>query len=203
MKYFFLSVVVLAIIFVAVMGFQGDKRQARPWQWLNEMDQQQKVTFQQESKFFADGRSARLPIPGTVHHGLPTDQEYLLTGMMNGQWGDGIPVPVTAGLMARGQERYGIYCAVCHSTLGNGQGVTSKYGLNGAANLLLENYRKMADGEIFNTIGMGKGQMLGLAANIVPEDRWAIVAYIRALQRSQNGTMADVPEAEKSKLGAP
>ncbi len=203
MKHFFIALLVLAVVGFFFLGLPGQLHQSRPWQWLNEMDQQQKLKPQQESSFFADGRGARMPIPGTVHTGKPVDNEYALTGAMGTQWGDGIPIPVTRELMQRGQERYNINCAVCHGAHGDGQGITTKYGLIGVANLLQNNYQKMADGEIFNTIGNGKGQMMGYGGNLVPEDRWAIVCYIRALQRSQNSSLQDVPSSQLNKLGAP
>jgi mono/diheme cytochrome c family protein len=203
MKYFFVALIGLVAVWIVVLGVQGDRHASRPWQWLNEMDQQQKFKPQSESGFYADGRSARMPIPGTIPTSKPVEQDYLLTGTIGNQWGDGIPVPVTMDLLRRGQERYTINCAVCHGTYGNGQGITTKYGLTGVANLLQDNYRKMTDGEIFNTIGNGKGQMMGYGGNLVPADRWAIVTYVRVLQKAQAATLEDVPASDLNKLGAP
>jgi cytochrome c len=161
------------------------------------------VKAQKPSDFFADGQGARMPIPGTVPTVVPVDHpsgDYFFTGAIGAKWGDGIPVTVNLALLKRGQEKYTINCAVCHGATGGGNGITSQYGLVGIANYHLEMYRTMADGQIFNTISKGKGQMMGYASNIPPEDRWAIVAYIRALQRSQFATVADVPENERSKF---
>jgi mono/diheme cytochrome c family protein len=202
MKYFFFGLILVVALVVGILGFRGDKRQTTPWQMLNEMDQQQKVKAQAPSRVFADGRAARLPVAGTVPQGVPMENEYLLTGAMQGQWGDGMPVPVTAAFLARGQERYQINCAVCHGATGNGQGVAAKYGWGAISNLQQDMYRKMADGEIYNTVAYGKGTMMGYGANLSLEDRWAIVAYVRVLQRSQRTSLTDVPEAEQSTLGA-
>ena len=118
---------------------------------------------------------------------------YTATGRMGNQWGTGIPFEVTTAIMKRGEERFAINCAVCHGATGIGNGITSKYGLNGIANLHQQRLRDMADGEIFNTITWGKNTMMGYGSNIQVPDRWAIICYLRALQRSQNATMADVP----------
>jgi mono/diheme cytochrome c family protein len=111
-----------------------------------------------------------------------------------------LPIPVTAELLARGQERYAIHCQVCHGAAGDGNGITSKFGMVGAANYHVDRLRQMADGEIYNTIVNGKNNMFGYGANIRGDDRWAIVAYVRALQRSQYATLADVPEEKKAEL---
>ena len=125
---------------------------------------------------------------------------YAATGRMGAQWGTGIPFEVTPAIMERGRQRYTINCAVCHGATGLGNGITSKYGLNSIANLHQQRIRDMADGEIFNTITWGKNTMMGYGSNIQVPDRWAIICYLRALQRSQNGTMADVPEADQKKF---
>jgi len=128
--------------------------------------------------------------------------DYYNTGMMDDQWGTGIPMQVTAEFMERGRQRYTINCAVCHGDAGDAAGIATKYGLAAVANLQLERIRVMADGEIYNTIVHGKNTMMGYGHNIQVPDRWAIVAYLRALQRSQQTTTADVPAAELAKLNA-
>jgi mono/diheme cytochrome c family protein len=112
---------------------------------------------------------------------------------MGNMWGTGIPVTIDQKLLARGQERYQINCQVCHGETGAGNGITSQYGLVGAASYHSDKYRQMADGEIFNTITHGKGQM-GPYHHIDVKDRWAIVAYIRALQLSQNAPANLLPK---------
>jgi mono/diheme cytochrome c family protein len=114
-------------------------------------------------------------------------------------WGTGIPVTVDAKLLARGKERYQINCQVCHGATGAGNGITTQYGLVGVASYHLDKYRDMADGEIFNTITHGKGQM-GPYHHIDIKDRWAIIAYIRALQLSQNTPVGQLPPEAASNL---
>lgn len=135
--------------------------------------------------------------PNGAYSGTP---DYRDTGKMGDQWGTGLPFDVTAEVMARGQERYLINCSVCHGATGGGNGVTSKYGWNGIANYHDERIVNMADGEIFNTITNGKNTMMGYGANISVEDRWAIVSYVRALQRTQRGKFEDLPLDQRAAL---
>ncbi|PWU08850.1 MAG: cytochrome C, partial [Verrucomicrobia bacterium] len=100
----------------------------------------------------------------------------------------------------RGQERFAIYCSTCHGATGAGDGIATKYGLVGVANLQLEKTRSLADGEIFDVITNGKNLMMPLGPQIPVPDRWAIVAYLRALQRSQRTNINDVPVSERAKL---
>jgi mono/diheme cytochrome c family protein len=137
----------------------------------------------------------------TVRYSSGTD--YLNSGRFGDRWGTGIPLPVTAELLQRGQERYTIFCGVCHGASGAGNGVAGQYGLVAIASLHQDRLRNMADGEIYNTITHGKNTMLGYGASIPLDDRWAIVAYVRALQLSQNATLNDVPSDERSKLETP
>ncbi len=120
--------------------------------------------------------------------------DYFDTGKMGAQWGTGIPFEVTPEVMARGQERFLINCAVCHGATGNGKGVTSNYGWPNIANYHDKRIVEMADGEIYNTITNGKNTMMGYGANLSVEDRWAIVSYVRALQRAQNAKLEDVQD---------
>ena len=129
--------------------------------------------------------------PNGRYTGAP---DYFDTGKMGDHWGTGIPFEVTPEVMARGQERFLINCAVCHGSTGGGNGVTSKYGWTAIANYHQDKYRQMADGEIYNTITNGKNTMMGYGANISVEDRWAIVSYVRALQRAQNAKLDDVQD---------
>jgi mono/diheme cytochrome c family protein len=129
---------------------------------------------------------------------------YFDTGRFDNQWGTGIPVnEVTPEFIARGQERFNVSCAVCHGATAAGNGIAGKYGLVAIANLHQPRIRDMADGEIFNTITHGKNTMMGYGDRIQVQDRWAIVAYIRALQLSQGGAaINDVPPAERAQLEA-
>ena len=146
-------------------------------------------------------------VSGAEHPGVQLSQsafsgspDYRDTGKMGDQWGTGFPVPVNEQLMERGRERFGIYCAVCHGANGGGNGVASKYNWPNIANYHDERIVKMADGEIFNTITNGKNTMMGYGANITVADRWAIIAYVRALQRAQRGAVNDVPSEQRASL---
>src|SRR5262249_38975958 len=129
--------------------------------------------------------------------------DYFNTGKMGDQWGTGIPLPVTPELMERGQQRFNITCAMCHGAAAGGNGITKQYGLATVVSLQDDRLRKMSDGEIFNTITNGKNTMMAYGPNIVVADRWAIIAYLRALQRSQHATIADVPEDHRAELDKP
>ncbi|MEZ0295431.1 MAG: cytochrome c [Candidatus Methylacidiphilales bacterium] len=173
------------------------------------MDRQQKVKYQTHSEFFADGRAARMPVPGTLAIEMPARETYFTSGKLGQNWGAGFPdkndltgqpFQITRQDLLRGQERYLIYCKPCHGTLGDANGFTSKFGLQGIANLHQEKFVKMDEGEIFNTITHGKGLMQSYGASISIEDRWKIIAYVRVLQRSQNARIQDVPESQRGSL---
>lgn len=110
-----------------------------------------------------------------------------------------IPVPITLDLLRRGRRRFDIHCAPCHGATGSGNGITTKYGMN-VPSYHDDHIRKMRDGEIFDTITRGRNTMRPYAEFVKPADRWAIVAYVRALQRARAGSLADVPEEERSAL---
>jgi mono/diheme cytochrome c family protein len=122
---------------------------------------------------------------------------------MGTNWGTGLPMKLTDALMERGKQRFNINCAVCHGMTAAGDGITKQYGLATVVTLQDERIRKMADGEIFNTITNGKNTMLAYGPNVTVTDRWAIIAYLRALQRSQNATEADVPPDHRAELDKP
>ena len=153
------------------------------------------------SDFFADGMSARPRIAGTVARGeLPVDG-FAATGKLNGVDSDGFPFPVTMEMMNRGQERYDIYCSVCHGRLGNGNGMIPARGYRRPPSFHTEVLRDARTGHLFDVMTNGFGSMPPYAVQVSAQDRWAIVAYIRALQASQNGTMDDLPE--KLRAGMP
>ena len=129
-------------------------------------------------------------------------ENYANTGKTGTNWGNGLPFTATLATLERGRERYQIQCAVCHGATGTGNGIATKYGLVGVANLQQQRLREMTDGEIYNTIVNGKNTMLGYGSTIQLPDRWAIVAYIRALQRSQNASLNDVGDADRALLEA-
>jgi mono/diheme cytochrome c family protein len=155
----------------------------------------------QTSSFFADGRASR-PIPvGTVARDDVVTPGVLQTGDRNGDFSDVIPVKLDLALLKRGQERYDIYCVPCHGYLGDGDGMISRRGVRVPANLNSDRIRQAPPGYIFQVITKGYGAM-GDYADQIPSDtdRWAIVAYVRALELSQNATVDQVPAADRAKL---
>jgi mono/diheme cytochrome c family protein len=210
MKYFFITYFFLAALIVAGAGFRGSKTELPPIEIFDDMDHQAKVKFQRESQFFADGTAARKPIPGTVPMGFEVSAkpaadgvakaplfafsnglDYYNTGRVGDYYGDGIPseLALDQATIERGQQRYRVYCAVCHGESGNGKGTTSKFGILTAFNFQQAGNLDPANaaayrtaGAIFDVITNGKGLMGPYKGNIPVRDRWAIVSYIRAMQ---------------------
>ncbi len=171
------------------------------------MDRQPKLRPATRSAFFANGISSQLPVEGTIARSDPYEDNVINTGLIPGttNFVETIPVPVTPELMARGRQRFTINCSPCHGPDGDGKGITLKYGMVAMANLHDARMVTMPAGQIFNTITYGKNftmtsGMGPYGANVTIPDRWAIIAYIRALQRSQLATIEDVPEAQRAQL---
>ena len=152
------------------------------------------------SAFFADGRASRPPVPGTVARGQLREDDHLYTGKVNGELVSSFPFPVTKQVMERGRERYLIYCTPCHGALGDGRGMIVSRGLKQPPSFHIDRLRQIPAGHFFDVMTNGLGAMQDYSAQINVEDRWAIVAYIRALQLSQNATMNDVPAAQRERL---
>ncbi len=212
-----ISVLVLATgVFVSLMGVRGTISDRRPLMIIPDMVVQPRYHAQDESPFFADGREMRTPPAGTVAFGgagyesdagsprlnpdfLQEDDRYY-RGKQGTAWVTRIPVKLDLELLRRGQERYEIYCTPCHGATGSGNGLMTQYGMVGVASITDELHALMPVGEYFNVISNGKGRMLGYGPQIKVGDRWAIIAYIRALMRSQNAGYGDVPEAKRGEL---
>lgn len=196
--------VLLGLIPAAFVVYAMNSTSTKPRIHLvHDMDHQQKFKPQTVNPAFADGRSMRRPVEGTVARGELYLDDHLYRGRVGKEWAKGFPMEVSMDLMRRGQERYTIYCATCHGWSGNGNGPTAEKAGIAALNvtsLHSDLTRKREPGHIFNTITNGLGNMASYAAQIPAEDRWAIVAYIRALQRSQNAKIADVPDDFRERL---
>ncbi len=165
-------------------------------------DMQDQPRYQplQASRFFTNGRSAR-PVPaGTVARDELDLLNPVHTGEMHGEFLQTIPVPVTRGVLLRGEERYNIYCSPCHSRIGDGNGMITRRGVKWPANLHSDRLRQAPPGYLFQVITHGYGAMMSYQNQIDVSDRWAIVAYVRALQLSRNATVADVPPANRAAL---
>ncbi len=221
MRYFLLAFLLLGVMLAALIGYRGQLTDRRPFEFFNDMDQQQKVKYQATSRFFADGVGSRRPVAGTEPmgfavpaqamgeggrqspHGFALGTDYLNTGRIGDYWGNGMPEGLTidAQFLERGRRQYDIYCAVCHGESGNGMGVASRLGFSGVADLhqlRLRDEAQTPDGDIFNTISHGKGNMGSYGANLTLHDRWAVVAYLRVLQSSRSLPLAEVEEEWKA-----
>jgi Cytochrome C oxidase, cbb3-type, subunit III len=157
-----------------------------------DMQDQPKFVPQRGTDFYADGRSVRPQVANTVARGQLRTDTYFYTGLVNGKEGDGLPFPVTLAVLERGQERYNVYCTPCHSRVGNGAGMIVQRGYRPAGNFHTTRLEQAPLGHFFNVISNGYGAMPDYAAQVAPVDRWAIAAYIRALQLSQHATSSDV-----------
>lgn len=155
-----------------------------------------------KSEFFGDDRSARPRVEGTVARGDLKADEHFYTGKVNGKLVDTFPFPVTDKVLRRGQERFNIYCAPCHDRVGTGQGMIVKRGYRAPPSYHSERLRAAPVGYFFQVMTLGFGLMPDYAQQVPPGDRWAIIAYIRALQLSQNAKLAEVPEAARQTLEA-
>jgi len=228
---FFLIFLLVGIALVAFLGFRGQKSTGSPIEVFPDMVRQPKVRAQAPLGFFADNRGSRVPVAGTIpmgyempqtaqeaepgtepvpsgteaqsHLGFSAGTDYRSTGKMGTNWGTGLPMEVTPQFMERGAQRFNINCAICHGPGGAGDGIVKQYGLATVVTLLDDRIRNMSDGEIFNTITHGKNTMLAYGPNVTVNDRWAIIAYLRAVQRRQRAKTADVPPEARLELEKP
>lgn len=217
MRYFILGYILLIALVVSVAGFRGSRTARSPIQIFNDMDAQAKATAQMANDFFANGQAAQEPVAGTIPMGWSVPEQalsaggktdldgytasgdYLSTGQIGEFYGHGMPeeVEVDETFLKLGQQKYNIYCAICHGESGNGAGVISKYGLL-PTNLLtapVADPAQRPDGNIYDVVVNGKGLMGGYGANLTLRDRWAIIAYVRTLQQRKAMPEADVKEA--------
>ncbi len=213
MRYAYLTLLFVVVSAVSVLGFRGSLTQRTPLEVFPDMDRQPKYKPQAESAFFADGRSDRPTPAGAVAFGrtslagepkfLAADDHFYRGMNADGKPARGYPSEITvdAKLLERGELKYTIYCAPCHGAVGDGNGITKQYGMGATPTYHDDRLRGTPEGDLYNTITVGKGNMLSYADKLEPADRWAVVAYVRALQRAQVGTPADVAPAFKSELG--
>lgn len=167
-----------------------------------DMHDQPKYEPLESSSFFRDGRASRPPVEGTVWRTERIGDPAYTTGRLGAQYVAAVPAPITTGLLARGRQRYDIFCAPCHDRVGTGSGMIVLRGYRKPPSFHIPRLREQADGYFFDVITNGFGVMPDYAQQIPVDDRWAITAYIRALQLSQAATLADVPESERAALAA-
>ncbi len=185
---------VLALAATALTGCSNfPSRQPPIWVWWD-MKKQDKYKPQAESVFFADGRTSRAPVEGSVAQELYRPDTAFSTGINpDGTYVARNPLPVTKETLVQGQRKYDIYCAPCHDRTGSGRGIVPTKAVWVPGNLHDERIVNFVDGELYHVIANGRRSMPGYRYQISENDRWAIVAYIRALQRAWLGTMNDVP----------
>jgi mono/diheme cytochrome c family protein len=216
MRIFFAIYFFAIVATVTILGFRGDKSEKPPWRIFPDMDDQPRYKPQATNEYFENRMDDRPKPANVVLRGqgwevkevfdvsFSTDRfsETALNEGKNadGSWATAMPIEVDNEAMELGRQKYEIFCTVCHGAAGDGNGVTSQYGIL-AANLQLDMYREMAGGEIFNTITHGKNTMYGYGDKLTPEERWAVVLYVRALQYSQNAPIEAVPPEKRKELG--
>jgi len=205
MRWFFLVLSIVVVTVVYALGPRGEKFSRPPFELFPDMDHQYKLKAQKESTFFENQQGARKPVEGTVPIGFVKPSEgvetlttsldygvgdgYASTGQFGDFYGKGFPDGLTLdeAFVQRGKERYAISCTPCHGYSGNGVGIVSKYwAIPPTANLIDPRVKDMPEGQIFWTITHGKGLMGPYSGAIPVRDRWAIVAYVRALQAASN-----------------
>lgn len=213
MRYMLLIFAVLAVLVIGVAGRRGDLSRNRPLQIFPDMKRQLKLRPQTANGFFASGLSSQLPQPGTIAQERPMvvggqnvysfQDVPVYTGRTPGttNFVELNPLPISSALLARGQQRFNIYCAPCHGQTGEGNGMPKKIGAMAiVANLHDKRIVELADGELFHVVSNGRNNMQGYAPQIPVEDRWAIIAYTRALQLSRLGTIEDLAPETRAKL---
>ncbi|HYP09412.1 MAG TPA: cytochrome c [Bryobacteraceae bacterium] len=157
-------------------------------------------SFNGAKPFFGDDRASRRPVEGTIAVGHLVEDDSFATGVLNNSYVGRNPMPVTADLVKHGQARFNTYCAPCHDRTGQGRGLVGQRAMWIPTNLLEPRVRDMNDGEIFNVITNGRRSMPPYKYQVVDRDRWAIVAYVRALQRASGASEADVPADQRAGL---
>jgi hypothetical protein len=213
MRYF---LVIFGLCVVATMGILGKRGShfRKPSLYIfPDMERQLKLRPQKENGFFTNGLSSQLPVPGTVARGAPLqtvngpvygfEDSPVNTGRITGTTNflENNPLPITTELIERGRQRFTINCSPCHGQIGDGNGITKKIGAMAVVgNLHDKRMVEMPDGEIFYVISNGRSLMQSYAANIEVRDRWAIVAYVRALQLARLGSVADLPPDLQAKF---
>ncbi len=202
------SRVVSAFVLTSVVGLTGCARgctSSRPPIHINpSMDDQPKVRPQTASTFFYDGQSMRQPVPGTVPiGGLKEDAAFFTGKGADAQFVATIPVTVNEALLERGRQRYVIYCQPCHDARGDGKGILFQRGNVPTASFHQDTILKSSDGHIFDVITNGKGLMASYRWPIPPADRWAIVAYVRELQRKRPASAPGAPASAEATAGKP
>jgi len=213
MRYFLLILLTVVAVVAGIAGLRGHLSRRPPVEIIRDLNRQLKLRPEQPNAFFANGLSSQLPPAGTVARSQPIqtvsgpiypyEDSPVNTGCLTGttNFVATNPLLVTPPLLQHGREQFEIYCTPCHGSLGDGNGITKKLGVMPAvANLHDKRIVEMADGEIFNTITHGKGLMGAYGPMVSTRDRWAVIAYLRALQLSWLGSTNDLPPGQQAAL---
>lgn len=213
MRYFLAIFVVAVAVVVGILGFRGTHFRKPPLYIFPDMEFQLKLRPQKENGFFTNGLTSQLHIPGTIARSTPLqtangpvypyEDSPINTGHITGttNFVETNPMPITAALLKRGQQRFTINCTPCHGATGEGKGITQKIGAMAVvANLHDKRIVELPDGELFFVITNGRNLMGAYGANVTVEDRWAIIAYLRALQLSRLGSADDLPQELRATL---
>jgi mono/diheme cytochrome c family protein len=187
---------------LALVGCEGATSRNPPIEVFPDMDRQGKPKPQGETELFSDKRASRPPVAGTVARGFLKEDDVYSTGLVNGMYVGKNPEPINADLVKLGQARFNTYCSPCHDRTGSGNGIVAikSQGSWLPTSLLADRVRAMNDGEVFNVISNGRRSMPPYKNQVIEKDRWAIVAYVRALQRAAASTAGDVPSDRQSQL---
>ena len=197
-----LSLAALVLVTVVLLGFRGDISTQPPVQYFPDMVDQPRYDAQEGSVYFADGRVQRTPVANTVAWGRDTnspDPQFAVSDAARFVLKTN-PLDLDRELLSEGQRLFGVYCAVCHGGAGEGNGITTEYGLTAPPSYHGDRLRGIPDGEVYQVITLGKGQMGPYVGKLQPDQRWAVVAYVRALQRAFAGTINEVPADRREEL---
>jgi mono/diheme cytochrome c family protein len=213
MRYFLIIFGLCVLVVMGILGKRGEHFRKPPLYIFPDMEWQLKFRPQKDNDFFKDGRSSQLPVPGTIPRSTPIptargsfypfEDAPVNTGRQTGttNYIENNPMAITSELLQRGQQRFNINCSPCHGATGEGNGITKKIGAMGVvANLHDKRIVEMADGELFYVVTNGRNNMGAYGPNVTVQDRWAVIAYLRALQLARLGSMEDVPEELRGTL---
>lgn len=188
------------VIMASLLACRGAKSEQAPFHGFSDMDQQRRVDPQEPSTFFSDGRASRPLVEGTVARGHLRQNDAYERGRVGDQFLARAPIEVDVATLSRGQDRFDVYCAACHDRTGSGRGMVIVRGHPPPIDLSSERVRTMSDGEIFSTITHGVRNMPPHGKLIPVPDRWAIVTWVRVIQRSQHASVEDVPLALRDQI---
>ncbi len=201
-RFILYNIALLFFVLLLTAGcYRGRPSKKPPIHIIPDMDSQPRYDTQEKSDFFEDDLAMRHPVSGTIAVGhLRENPEYFSGKDARDRFVDENPVEINMPLLQRGQERYDVYCAPCHSRVGDGKGIMTNHGYIPPPTFHSERLRDIENGYLFDVISNGVRSMPAYSHQISINDRWAIVAYVRALQRSQNATLEDVPEEKRDQL---